>query len=203
MNFNEGLSCHVEQVGPIVVFKVVGSESTCGEYMRAAALKPARVQTRDWAAFYFQLNQRHALGTLGYRYDAGYKRARLLEVTLGVCCVVKMTDPNKVMASGALSGDAKARLLKAALELDSELPLMEQLGTKGQSLLCLETEDEVELVMPLSLLERSVVSERLVCEIAPNEFGVAAKMQWAESAEWVPFDEKAFGDNQTPPWAMQ
>ncbi len=185
----------------VVVFKVVGTEASCLEYMRAAAQLPRRAQSDDWAGCYFQLNPRHALGTLGYRWDCGYKRGRLLEITLSKCAAIKLADPEKVMASSELSGEAKASWVKAVLGLDVSRPLMEQLCEKGQCLLCLETENEMELVMPLPLLERSVVRERLVCEFAPNEFGVAAKMLWEGSNKWVAHDEKAFGDNAIPDWA--
>jgi hypothetical protein len=207
--------------GRLVVFKVVGTETSCAEYMKAAAAQgPVRQSSAEWAGFYFQLNARHALGTIGYRFDCGYKRARLLEVVLGTIELAMAHDPDKMMAKN-LPGDVKAAWAKEALGLDAGRPLMEQLGEKRQCLLCLETDSEMELVMPLSLVldegpvepqvqavhvgdalvERCIVSERLVCEFAPNTFGVVAKMRWAGSDEWALYDEKAFGVNSIPGWA--
>jgi hypothetical protein len=193
-----------EDEGRLVVFKVVGTETSCAEYMKSAAAQgPRRQSSAEWAGFYFQLNARHALGTIGYRFDCGSTRARLLEVVLGPMEIARVHDPDKIMARSDLSGDAKAAWTKEALELDAGRPLMEQLGEKRQCLLCWETESEMELVAPLSLVERIIVSERLVCEFAPNAFGVVAKMRWAGSDNWTLYDEKAFGLNTVPDWALE
>ncbi len=190
------------ELGPVVVYKVVGSEETCLEYQAGASCAArAKHMPSDWTAFYFQLNKRHALGTLGYRFDAGYKVARLLEVELrdGRQAVL-FNDP--AMASGEVTGHEKARLIKAQLGMRAEGNLlMEELGKRQQCLLCLETADEMELVMPLSLLATGIASERLVCEFMSNEFGVATRMRWADSAAWIGYDDKVFGANAIPEWA--
>jgi hypothetical protein len=72
----------------------------------------ARHLAREWAALYTQLRTSHAHGTLPYRFDMGYTRAVLDELTLSGVGV-------RVIASerwhdGSVGGDAKAAAIKRA-----------------------------------------------------------------------------------------
>jgi hypothetical protein len=73
-----------------VVYKVVGDGNSVEEYdaacrRRRAATAPtpqATAMSAEWHGLYTQTTVAHAAGTAGYRWDQGYREARVLELVL-------------------------------------------------------------------------------------------------------------------------
>jgi hypothetical protein len=118
-------------------YKVVGSEERIQEY-NARRGKGRNVS--DWSAFYVQLNQAHAVGTVGYRWGQGYSEANMLEFEVDLKCYIVADD---FMADETISGEEKANRLKKRFQVEGNL--MEELGKQGLGLICKETAGEWEV----------------------------------------------------------
>mmetsp|Transcript_39887 Transcript_39887/g.125562 ORF Transcript_39887/g.125562 Transcript_39887/m.125562 type:complete len:216 (+) Transcript_39887:55-702(+) len=198
----EGL-CSVEvELEDIEVFKCLGDEESLEEYVAA---HPPRVPG-DWSALYTQFNAPHSLGTVGYRWDAGYGLARLVRARIPRVKGVVVDAP--WMPDGAVAGEAKAKAVRQALGLpEGGPPLMERLGERGQVLVCRETADQWELVVPRALMASLSWQQRAVCELRPNRYGMTGEWREREEGEgegwgaWRRFDEvEALRDVEPPSW---
>jgi hypothetical protein len=200
------------------LYKIVGHEDGVAQYLERWSSRA----NSDWSGAYFQLNMRHCLGTLGYRWDQGYLLAKMYRVTLGgsirVVADEFMADPNT-------SGDEKARRVKRVLGLREVEPLMAQLD--GGLLLCRETDEEWEMVCAVDAVPGLVRSEALVCEFRRSSGSPAARVMCrfpvdgtssagslgdgdGSRPEWQRFDESSrelldqrFGPNELPGWAQR
>jgi hypothetical protein len=127
-----------------VVYKVVGDENSVEEYdaacrRRRAATAPtpqAAAMSAEWHGLYTQTTVAHAAGTAGYRWDQGYREARVLELVLAPPPRLQLLRVmGAMMTDGAVAGDVKAGAVKAALGLDEAEPLMQQLGARAAQVL--------------------------------------------------------------------
>eukprot|EP00435_Cladocopium_sp_Y103_P073478 s180_g43.t2 len=167
-------------LSPVKVFKVLGSEETLAEYnAHMSRLK----RPSDWKAMYTQFMLDHALGTVPYRWDQNdkegeiYSTANLVEVSF-------LEPLDVVVAAGPIFWDAsvpqehKAELVKSALHLESEMPLMAKLGQQQKALLMQETEAEWELIF----------SHEHLASI-PHDCRIVASFQkskaWPVTATWT------------------
>ena len=130
----------------ISLYKCVGHQHRLEDYMSD---HPPRV-SGDWSALYTQLNCPHSLGTVGYRWDAGYETANVLHVSIAapIQCIIADAP---FFVDGSKSGEEKATLLRDALELPGDVPLMNAIGEQGKVLVCRETETQWEMVLPHTL----------------------------------------------------
>jgi hypothetical protein len=117
-------------------YKVVGSEKTIQEYNA----RRGKGRNVDWSAFYVQLNQAHAVGTVGYRWGQGYSEANMLEFEVDLKCYIVADE---FMADETISGEEKANRLKKRFQVEGNL--MEELGKQTLGLICKETAGEWEV----------------------------------------------------------
>ncbi|CAK9045391.1 Hypothetical protein SCF082_LOCUS25650, partial [Durusdinium trenchii] len=127
------------------VYKVLGTEESLLEYNAHASRFARPPDWNDWKAMYTQFDLEHTLGTVPYRWEQqnqegeDYTHANLVKVSFAKPLPV-------VLASGpafwdaALPGRRKAELVKEALSLKMEEPLMVELGRQQKALLMQETE---------------------------------------------------------------
>ena len=111
------------------------------------------------------------------------------------------------LAAESISGEEKALAIKKLLDFDTDRPLTEQLGSAQLLLICRETSDEFELVVPHALFETPAVvveSSEALLRFAPNEFGVAARITDGVDGAWRRFDDSTIGEwpNQPPSWLL-
>lgn len=59
----------------VTICKCIGDEQTMQDYFQKR--KPQ--VTSDWSAIYAQFDMPHSLGTVGYRWDAGYQTANVIQ----------------------------------------------------------------------------------------------------------------------------
>lgn len=183
------------QLDLLEAFKVVGDEASIEEYI---SLHPPRVQG-EWSALYLQFDEAHALGTVSYRWDQGYKLARLLRASLRTVQVVLVDAP--WMPDGRIPGDEKAAVLKEALGLPQEELLTRSLGQKQKILACRETDEQWELVVPLNLFSHLERTEVLALELRPNQYGCTSHCRSADYEDWRRFDDlDALRDVAPPDW---
>eukprot|EP00928_Gymnodinium_smaydae_P057519 TRINITY_DN40754_c0_g1_i1.p1 TRINITY_DN40754_c0_g1~~TRINITY_DN40754_c0_g1_i1.p1 ORF type:complete len:236 (+),score=37.75 TRINITY_DN40754_c0_g1_i1:68-709(+) len=162
-------SCSVDELRVVEVslpqieaFKVVGDQQSILAY--DAAHRPRAIG--EWSAIYFQLNAPHAKGTVAYRWDMGYDLARLLKID--------MRNVNAIIVDaswfpdGSIGGDEKAAVLKEALQLPLSEPLTKGLEQRKVVLVCRETEDQWELVVPRGLLPGIISVEEELLQFRPN-----------------------------------
>lgn len=197
---------------PLPCFKVTGDDQTVDEFAvacNAAADAPVR---SDWSGLYVQFGRAHAVGTIGYRWDQGYRVATMVALTLRVPRVAVVREA--VMSHGGIGGAAKAAAVRAALGLRGSGLLMDDVGREGLALACWETEGELELCIADALVEQAVEGSRVVEQFRPNRFGVTAERRallhgasidaarvWGS---WEPFDEFSASNEakpQFPTWA--
>mmetsp|Transcript_62329 Transcript_62329/g.193170 ORF Transcript_62329/g.193170 Transcript_62329/m.193170 type:complete len:214 (+) Transcript_62329:132-773(+) len=201
----EGLRWVEAELNDVEVFKCLGNEETLEEY---SAAHPPRV-SGDWSAVYTQLNAPHALGTVGYRWDTGYGLARLVRARIPRVRAAVVDAP--WMPDGAVAGGAKAAALRVALGLPEDgRPLMDGLGERGQVLVCRETPDQWELVVPTSMVTSLDLQQRAVCELRPNRYGMTGEWRRREEGEgeswgpWRRFDElEALREVEPPAWIAE
>eukprot|EP00931_Biecheleriopsis_adriatica_P035873 TRINITY_DN20673_c0_g1_i1.p1 TRINITY_DN20673_c0_g1~~TRINITY_DN20673_c0_g1_i1.p1 ORF type:complete len:207 (+),score=37.29 TRINITY_DN20673_c0_g1_i1:33-653(+) len=178
-------------------FKVVGDQQSILDYAQA---HPPRV-AGEWSAMYLQLNEPHALGTVPYRWDMGYEAANLLGIAFKKLSVV-LVDSDW-MPDGSLDGDEKARVLKTVLDIPEDCRLMEGLELKRQALLCRETEDQWELVVPVGILQGANIQEEVLLELRPNAYGATGHCRSHGEDCWRRFDEtEALRDVPPPQWIV-
>ena len=193
------------------LYKMIGDESSVVEYFERRKRPSGDASVVDWTGAYFQLNTRHCLGTLGYRFDQGYTLAQLVKVTCGPPAVPIRVVRDEFMADPSLAGSEKALRVKRILHLPESEPLVEQLD--GSFLLCRENGEEWEMVCNLDNVSQFVRQETVVCEFKWN----AATGRWVlcrfpgdgDSSTWQRFDdsctefvEQHFGQNEVPGWAQ-
>jgi hypothetical protein len=146
----------------LTVLKLVGHQTSLEEYVAA---HPPRTES-DWASIYFQLSVANAMGTYAYRIDQGYDTANLLELQLAFPADVRvLLIGDEWFAAPEHDGATKAMAIKRLLTLDAERPLMEQLAERRLLLLCRESADEWELVVPLSLRCECVTTSSIVARV--------------------------------------
>lgn len=168
----------------IFLYKLIGDEDGLVRYFDHSPPAPSSEEDKkekknenDWSGgAYFQLNPRHCLGTLGYRWDKGYMKAQILRIKLEGTATTKIrVVPDEFTADPNLPGEEKARRIKWMLNLNESEPLVAQLLGRGGSkkeeaaeyfllLLLRETDDEWEMVSPLQAVPRLLQEESLVCE---------------------------------------
>jgi hypothetical protein len=202
------------------LYKLIGDEASVAEYFErrkgiaggsAAAAASAASSASDWRGAYFQINARHCLGTLGYRFDQDYTKAQLVKVTCGPPAVPIWVIRDEFMADPALGGSEKATRVKRMLNLSASEPLVEQLD--DAFLLCRENDEEWEMVCKLDNVSRFVQQESVVCEFQwdASVFGrvLCRFPSDGDSATWQRFDESCeefvehrFGRNEVPGWAQ-
>jgi len=190
----------------VTICKCIGDEQTMRDYFQKS--KPQ--VTSDWSAIYTQFDMPHSLGTVGYRWDAGYQTANVMQapVTSGLRCVV-VDAP--WMCDGSIQSDAKAAAVRLALGLSDSEPLMDAIGQRGMVLVCRETEMQWEMVIPHTLgLERVIGCEQQVMmQLRPNQYGSTGQVRsWdAEQLEltpWRRFDEnEALVEVRPPQWILE
>ncbi|CAL1126249.1 unnamed protein product [Cladocopium goreaui] len=167
-------------LSPVKVFKVLGSEETLAEYnAHMSRLK----RPSDWKAMYTQFMLDHALGTVPYRWDQNDKQGEIYS-TANLVEVSFLQPLDVVVAAGPIFWDAavpqedKAELVKSALQLEAEMPLMAQLGQQQKALLMQETEAEWELIFS---------HEHLA--VIPHDSRIVASFQkskaWPVTATWT------------------
>eukprot|EP00929_Paragymnodinium_shiwhaense_P039923 TRINITY_DN20898_c0_g1_i8.p1 TRINITY_DN20898_c0_g1~~TRINITY_DN20898_c0_g1_i8.p1 ORF type:complete len:232 (+),score=59.11 TRINITY_DN20898_c0_g1_i8:46-696(+) len=179
-------------------FKVVGDQTSVLDY---DAAHPPRV-VGDWSAIYLQFDVPHSLGTVGYRWDMGYKTANLLRVNFREVNVVLLDAV--WFADGDVPGGEKARLVKQALAIGEEELLTEALGRRSQVLVCRETASQWELVLPRGVLPLVLQSEEIAHELRPNEFGMTSHWRRTPADAWTKYDETvALQDVAEPAWILQ
>uniref|UniRef100_A0A0G4I9W5 Uncharacterized protein n=1 Tax=Chromera velia CCMP2878 TaxID=1169474 RepID=A0A0G4I9W5_9ALVE len=193
------------------VFKIVGGKETVEEYLAAVHKARGGSETAkepDWSALYLQFDEAHALGTLPYRWDQGFSLASLWKLTLkgkeespapgaaasaggegkGTGGQVESTVGLQAvivkggwMAGGSVAGEEKADILKKSLELNVELPLMAQLGSRGMVLCCKETGGQWEMAVPHSCVSRfmSNTVQRREKEFE-EKCGMTRRWRWIE-----------------------
>lgn len=108
-----------------------------------------------------QLNLQHAVETTGYRWNR-FQECLLCELDIE-CDAILITD--SMMGRFDVSGAEKAAFLKGLLQI-SEGFLLEELGKRNLCMLCLESPNEFELIVPHALIDRVVRDEvRSPCAI--------------------------------------
>jgi hypothetical protein len=110
--------CQVAEVrlSGVEVFKCVGDEPSIAAFLDR---RPPRV-VGDWSALYLQFDIAHALGNVGYRWDAGYARARLFRGQLSAELPVLVLDA-PWMPDPSIPGDIKARDVRRILGLEEDV----------------------------------------------------------------------------------
>jgi hypothetical protein len=150
-----------KQVSPFVVcfvalfsfqfFKAIGDVVGVAGYMTRFGSR----NSSDWSGLYLQLNVQHSVETCGYRWE-NFKESLL-------CCVDVQCEAlfvtSEFMGLTDVSGEEKAAFLKKALGFSAEYLLMEELGRRNLCLLCLESANEWELVVPITLVEKVILKE--------------------------------------------
>lgn len=209
-------------------FKVVGNKPSLLDYV--ANSPPTRAPT-DWSGCYLQLNIAHAVETVPYRWDQGYKEVVLLEVCISSPIdAIVISDP--CMGRPDLSGEEKARFVKVGSPFwawDSLLfvgfdfhscqshPLPKGvcgipegellMSSLKCPLICLETPEEWEMVVNPGILPEMIVSERVLYRFKPNAFNVTGSYRKEGSGdEWLPFpsNQQLHGVVNVPPdWFLQ
>lgn len=111
-----------------------------------------------------------------------------------------MVCRNASMEDGAVSGDTKAELAKRDFGLREKCKLSDSASAMDAYVLCKETKDEWELLVPLDMVEDCIVEESPVWSFTPNEFQATSKMKRAGQEVWVKYDEKELGENVAPKW---
>lgn len=186
------------ELSSLDVFKVVGNQNSVLEYCNA---HPPRV-VGEWSAIYFQFNEPHALGTVGYRWDMGYTTARLIRLTLR--CVTAIIADAAWFPDGEMTGDAKAAFVKAELGIPDSEQLMEAMAKRQRAFVCRETADQWELVLSPSMLEALATEEEVVLELAPNEYGMTGLCRRSKEDPWVRFQETdALQEVPPPAWISE
>jgi hypothetical protein len=192
--------CVVELPDTIHMFKVVGDEEDVLGY---AKKHPPAISASDWSGLYMQLNARHACGTIPYRWDQGYREARLLEVELHRHPVYRVSDA--LMCDPTVSGADKAKWVKRVLQLDANQPLIGQINGY---FLCFESESEMELIVPHHLVTRvNIAKESLVCKFRRDaSIGVTTEINYVNRG-WERYslglERDLFGENVIPSWALK
>jgi hypothetical protein len=159
-----------------------------------------RRQKNDWSAVYLQFNIQHASETAGYRWDQGFDEGLLLRVDVR-CDAVLVRDP--LMGREDVKGETKAALMKRFMEIDENCLLMDSLGQKKQSLICLESAKEWELVVPHDLLPQIIVREEVVYRFRPNAYKATGAFCVEGSNVWqtLPGSGLLPGEvNEPPEW---
>merc|ERR1712000_538731 len=187
-------------------FKVIGDEENICDYHCARAPQTTTTTTlNDWSAFYFQLNETHACGTLAYRYDQGYEIASLMKTkfNVGTNNIKMIFISDFFLSDETVSGEDKAKRIKLSLGLNINEPLMKQFGEKNWILCCRESNDEWELVVPHNLIHKEFfVDQQTVTQFKSNSFGATGFRRRGRSGEWERFDDNdiAASVNVPPKW---
>lgn len=197
----EGLRVAELPISDVHAFKCVGDQAFIGEYVAA---HPPRV-IGDWSALYMQFDILHALGTVGYRWDQGYSFARVIRATLPEMLAVVVDAP--WMPDGSVGGEAKAEAVRKALRLPADVPLMQAVGEQGKVLICRETEQQWELVVPSQLASTLAWQQEAACELKPNKYGATGEWRRRGSemeevwSDWQRFhDSEALAEVEPPSW---
>ena len=155
----------------VTVYKCVGDEDSLEEYIS----KPGgRRVPGEWSATYTQFNIPHSLGTVGYRWDAGYSSANVIRVVVStpIKCIIADAP---FFVDGSVGGDEKANALRLALGLEEGVPLMQAIGNQGKVLICRETETQWELIIPHNLPEPLICDQQVVMQLKPNMYGATGQ----------------------------
>jgi len=171
----------------VTVFKCTNEERTIKAYTEQQQPKV----TTDWSAIYFQLDRAHAIGTASYRWDRGCTHACIVKGTLHRVNAILvraawMSDPH-------IAGARKAEAVKKALGLEEDAtPLVDCLAQNGYIMICPETEDQWEVLISHSLVNRvQFLQEEVVMELKPNKWGCTGTYQTGvgPDAAWRPYQE--------------
>mmetsp|Transcript_29856 Transcript_29856/g.53070 ORF Transcript_29856/g.53070 Transcript_29856/m.53070 type:complete len:177 (-) Transcript_29856:24-554(-) len=146
------------------IYKVIGCEQTLVSYNESIQARASRSQSNlEWKLLYTQCTQEHALGTVGYRWDQGYSEANLVHASLNFPAsfhLLKLDGP--MMYDGAITGEEKARAVKAALGWDAGTPLSQHMQERLTLILVPETEQEWELAIPHALVRDLIGTEEII-----------------------------------------
>ena len=199
---------------PLYLFKMIGSETSIGQWMndrvRRRTNNGVQSPRTDWNALYMQFNSAHCLGTVSYRFDVAFSVATLLRVTLNVSSGISVLVVDDVdcliMSNSSVAGVDKATILKSILGIDSHLLLMDELGKRNALLMCRETEQEWECVIPESLVCDELLGDEQIVRYYKPEHGMLAYQRDPEDgACWTRLDyldvEKM--TNEPPDWIVK
>ena len=177
------ISVHPTIAKNVQCYKIVGGNHTLESYNQQC-LQRSKGES-DWEALYTQFHRDHVLGTLPYRWESGESQAKLIRVTFEELVMLRVEG--SIMYDGAMSGSEKAALLKPALGIKPDEPLM---GQAPRPLLVRETQHEWELVFPHGLLSRGEYEEEVIAVFRrPVDRPITTSWSMDGGETWKRWDE--------------
>ena len=188
----------------LVAYKLVGTEASIREYFCGSCTHgdphepsaQADVRQRsDWSALYTQFTMPHSINTVSYRFEVGYAYATLLRAEIDTSAFdVYLVDDgsSNEMADSSITGAIKAQRIKELLGIPADTLLMDEMGRRRALLICRETANEFELIIPQELVQDTTNSifsrEEIVSRFKPNSYLALARRQDGDSGDWYTFD---------------
>ena len=111
----------------------------------------------DWSACYSQFTPEHALRYLPTRYET-FNQVSLIKITFNSSVqFIKCNQLDEIMKDSSVSSSVKSNkmkefLFKNSIPLNSEAPLMKDLGRLGYGLICFDNDTDQEFVIPHSIM---------------------------------------------------
>ncbi len=181
------------------VFKVIGNVEGVAAYVRSSSSSRTGGSS-DWSALYAQFNAQNALETAGYRFEV-FKEVLLIEVEIECSAVI---ERDEIMSKMDVSGLQKATFLKEKLDIPNGELLMEALGKRGLCLICLESQNEYELVIPHLLMDAVLKKETTIYRFRPNEFGSTGFYKREGEDQWKSMPKNGIlFENVQPKWLIE